>query len=188
MRRLRPIGHITHKTSFARCVCVSYIQLSQLCTYTCCVALPFRARAIFIELARDSRVRVSKPSTWYSTCWVVCQCLLCILAFFLAYFHAISRHIIFQALVALKLLVSLISRHVACSPRIFADTHTHTQTGTQNNYCNPRCACAPRVNNITASIIIANNYHIVYSCACMCCFSRSWSPCPQTNTCMECGR
>ena len=54
--------------------------------------------------------------------------------FFLAYFHAISRHIIFQALVALKLLVSLISRFVACSPRIFADTHTHTQTGTQNNY------------------------------------------------------
>ena len=54
---------------------------------------------------------------------------------FLACFHAISlerqlfqqnRHILFLALVALKLLVSLISRLVACSPRIVVDTHTHT--------------------------------------------------------------
>ena len=37
---------------------------------------------------------------------------------FLASFHAINRHIIFLSLVALKLLVSLISRLVACSPRI----------------------------------------------------------------------
>ena len=36
-----------------------------------------------------------------------------------------NRHIIF---VALKLLVSLISRPVACSPRIVVDTHTHRQT------------------------------------------------------------
>ena len=49
---------------------------------------------------------------------------------------------------ALKLLVSLISRLVACSPRIVPDTqtHRHTDTHTQNDYCNPRCACAPRVN------------------------------------------
>ena len=50
----------------------------------------------------------------------------------------------FLALVALKLLVSLISRLVACSARIVADR----QTDTQNDYCNPRCACAPRVNHI----------------------------------------
>ena len=25
--------------------------------------------------------------------------------------------------------------------------HTHRHTDTQNDYCNPRCACAPRVNN-----------------------------------------
>ena len=25
-------------------------------------------------------------------------------------------------------------------------THTHTHTHTQDNYCNPRCACTPRVN------------------------------------------
>ena len=24
-------------------------------------------------------------------------------------------------------------------------THTHTHTDTQTKYCNPRCACAPRV-------------------------------------------
>ena len=39
-----------------------------------------------------------------------------------------NRHIIFLALVALKLLVSLISRLVAYSPRIVVHTHTHTQT------------------------------------------------------------
>ena len=57
-----------------------------------------------------------------------------------------NRHIIFPALVALKLLVSLISRLVACSARIDADKQTDRQTDTQNDYCNPRCACAPRVN------------------------------------------
>ena len=37
-----------------------------------------------------------------------------------------NRHIHFLALVALKLLVSLINRLVACSARIVVDTHTHT--------------------------------------------------------------
>ena len=53
-----------------------------------------------------------------------------------------NRHIDFLALVALKLLVSLISRLVACSPRIVVDTQTHTDT------YNPHCACAPRVNDV----------------------------------------
>ena len=74
---------------------------------------------------------------------------------FLACFHAISLErkrfskiaTFFPALVALNLLVSLISRLVACSARIVADRQTDRQTDTQNNYCNPRCACAPRVNN-----------------------------------------
>ena len=57
-----------------------------------------------------------------------------------------NRHITFHALVALKLLVSLISRLVACSARIVVDRQTNRQTDTQTNYCNPRCACAPRVN------------------------------------------
>ena len=30
--------------------------------------------------------------------------------------------------------------------RIVVDTHTNRQTDTQNDYCNPRCTCAPRVN------------------------------------------
>ena len=59
---------------------------------------------------------------------------------FLASFHAISPERS-GSLVALKLLVSLISRLVACSPRIEC-----AQTNRQNDYCNPRCACAPRVN------------------------------------------
>ena len=61
-----------------------------------------------------------------------------------------NRHIIFPALVALNLLVSLISRLVARSARIVVDKQTNKQTNrqtdTQNNYCNPRCECAPRVN------------------------------------------
>ena len=55
-----------------------------------------------------------------------------------------NRHISFLALVALTLLVSLISHLVACSARIVADK----QTDTQNDYCNPRCACAPGVNYV----------------------------------------
>ena len=58
-----------------------------------------------------------------------------------------NRYFNFRALVALKMLVSLISRLVACSPRIVVDKQTDRQTDTQNDYCNPHCACAPRVNN-----------------------------------------
>ena len=76
---------------------------------------------------------------------------------FLAGFHAIHvslerscfskiGKIIFLALVALKLLVSLTSCLVACSARIVVDKQTNRQTDRQNDYCNPRCACAPRVN------------------------------------------
>ena len=44
-----------------------------------------------------------------------------------------NRHIIFLALVALMLLVSLISRLVACSARIVVDRHTDTQTHRQTH-------------------------------------------------------
>ena len=62
-----------------------------------------------------------------------------------------NRLIIFQVRVVLKPLVSLIGHLIACSARISVDTHTHTHTHTdrQNDYCNPRCACAPRVNKTT---------------------------------------
>ena len=44
------------------------------------------------------------------------------------------------------------SRFGACSARISGDTHTDTQ----NDYRNPRCACAPRVNN--KSLVNINSY------------------------------
>ena len=61
-----------------------------------------------------------------------------------------NRHFIFLAHVPLKLLVSPISRLVACSARIVVDRH----------YSNPRCACAPRVNDINAwsQGVLAINY------------------------------
>ena len=55
-----------------------------------------------------------------------------------------NRPFNFQARVVLKPLVSLTDRRVACSSRISVDTHT---------YCNPRCACAPRVNEQVHFII-----------------------------------
>ena len=72
---------------------------------------------------------------------------------FFACFHAISPErsgFSKIAIVALKLLVSLISRLVACSTRVVVDRQTDRQTDTQDNYCNPRCACAPRVNEKAA--------------------------------------
>ena len=78
---------------------------------------------------------------------------------FLACFHTISLErsrfskiaSFFRALVALKMLVSLISRLVGCSPRIVVDRQTDRQTDRhteRRDYCNPRWACAPpRVNN-----------------------------------------
>ena len=69
-----------------------------------------------------------------------------------------NRHIHFHALVALKLLVSLISRLVACSARIVVDRQTDRQTDTQTNYCNPRCACAPRVNKKHCCANLAHIY------------------------------
>ena len=61
---------------------------------------------------------------------------------FFACFHERSRFSKIIALVALKLLVSLISRLVAS----LTNKQTDRQIDTQNTYCNPRCACAPRVN------------------------------------------
>ena len=56
-----------------------------------------------------------------------------------------SLHVIFHALAALKQLVSLLSRLVACSARIVVYRQTDTYTRTQKDYCNPRCACAPKI-------------------------------------------
>ena len=83
----------------------------------------------------------------------VSQCSLCILAFSLVFTQSFqqNRQFLFRPLVVMKMLVSLISRLVACSTRIVVDKQTDRQTDrqtdTQNDYCNPRCACAPKVNN-----------------------------------------
>ena len=53
-----------------------------------------------------------------------------------------NRHISIHLLIVHNPLVPLIGRLVACSARTRADR----QTDRQNDYCNPRCACAPRVN------------------------------------------
>ena len=80
-----------------------------------------------------------------------------------------NRHITFLALVALKLLVSLISRLVACSPRIVVDTQIHTQTHTQTHRtttvtlaAHALRACAPRVNNADIVITILNSVYNYY--------------------------
>ena len=54
-----------------------------------------------------------------------------------------NRHIVVHLLVVHNPLVPLIGHLVACSARTRADR----QTDRQNDYCNPRCACAPRVNH-----------------------------------------
>ena len=64
-----------------------------------------------------------------------------------------NRHVIIFALAALKLLVSLISRLIACSARIVVDR----QRDTQIKYYNPRCTCAPRVKNDIQRIYACSN-------------------------------
>ena len=61
-----------------------------------------------------------------------------------------NRHVIFPALVALNLLVSLISRIVACSARTVADKQTDRQTDrpTHRRTTVTLAAHAPRVNNV----------------------------------------
>ena len=91
-----------------------------------------------------------------------CSFKICILAFSLVFTTYLSNAVVsakspvyFRALVALKMFVSLISRLVACSPRIVLDKQTDRQTErqtdrqthTQNDYCNPRCACTIMIRN-----------------------------------------
>ena len=54
-----------------------------------------------------------------------------------------------MAYLSLILLTARTAR-IACS-----DRHTYRQTDTRDNYCNPLCACAPRVNNIYNWVILS---------------------------------
>ena len=40
---------------------------------------------------------------------------------------------------------------------MLGDRHTDTHTDTQTKYCNPRCACAPRVNNRVTGLEMGKN-------------------------------
>ena len=132
-----------------------------MCIYACAVLLIGGRAGPFSLLRVGHRVATLLDSTWESIIalrynfWRLqgtqsCRgkpVLICILDLSLVFTPYLSnavvsakRHI--HALVALKLLVLLISRLVACSARIVVDRQTNTPT----NYCNPRCACAPRVN------------------------------------------
>ena len=64
-----------------------------------------------------------------------------------------NRHININVLIAQKPLVPLIGRLVTCSARTRMDRRTDRQTDRQTKYCNPRCACAPRVNNTQVAAI-----------------------------------
>ena len=55
----------------------------------------------------------------------------------------------------LNTMVSFIILLIARTARIAcADRHTDTQTHTQDNHCNPRCTCVPRVKYIYSAVVI----------------------------------
>lgn len=83
-----------------------------------------------------------------------------VILFFAVKFRRFGKihQIIFLALISLKPFVSFLSCcccytvlflscFVVCSSRTNLETHAHTQTHRQNDYHNPHCVYAPRVNN-----------------------------------------
>ena len=54
----------------------------------------------------------------------------------------IAANLTLNTMVSFVILLIARTARIAC-----ADRHTDIQTHTRDNYCNPRCACAPRVNN-----------------------------------------
>ena len=72
-----------------------------------------------------------------------------------------NHHVIFLALVALKLLVSLISRLVACSPRIVVDTHTHTHRHTERTTTVTLAAHARRGLIMTAFTLVWDSRDVI---------------------------
>ena len=59
-----------------------------------------------------------------------------------------KRHFNIAANLTLNTTVSFVILLIARTARIAcADRQTDIQTNTRDNYCNPRCACVPRVNN-----------------------------------------
>ena len=98
----------------------------------------------------------------------VSQCSLCILAFSLHISRTQSfqrnRHILFLALVSLKLLVSLISCLVACRARIVADKQTDRQTDRQTDTQNDYCKSVTLAAHARRGLIIVLDDIMLYTC------------------------
>ena len=79
-----------------------------------------------------------------------------------------KRPIKIKDLATLKRFVAVIGRPVPCTARL-ASRRTNRQTDRQTKYRNPRCACAPRVNNHTSlgycviqTRLIDKNKHVFF--------------------------
>ena len=57
-------------------------------------------------------------------------------------FFNIAANLTLNTMASFVILLTARTARIACS-----DRHTYRQTDTRDNYCNPLCACAPRVNN-----------------------------------------
>ena len=55
----------------------------------------------------------------------------------------IAANLTLNTMASFVILLTARTARIACSDR---HTYIHTDTHTRDNYCNPRCACAPRVN------------------------------------------
>ena len=65
-----------------------------------------------------------------------------------------KRHFNIAANLMFNTMVSFVILLIACTARIACvDRHTDIQTHTRDNYCNPRCACAPRVNYLLLGVV-----------------------------------
>ena len=59
-------------------------------------------------------------------------------------------------------MASFVILQIACTARIAcSDRHTYIQTDTQDNYCNPLCACAPRVKYESCGHVVTGDLSII---------------------------
>lgn len=84
-----------------------------------------------------------------------------------------NHHIHFPALVAQRVMVMLICCFVAYSARIVIHIHTDRQ----NSYCNPACACAPRVKKS----YICFMFSLVFTLSLLCVYNFIEWPLNTTN-------
>ena len=58
--------------------------------------------------------------------------------------YNIAANLTFNTTVSFVALLIARTARIACASQTYIHTHTHTHT--QDDYCNPLCACTPRVN------------------------------------------